>query len=37
MKSMYQQYYEEPKYRPSFLSEPRVAAGLLGRKTKRGW
>jgi 3-hydroxybutyryl-CoA dehydrogenase len=37
MKSMYQQYFEEPKYRPSFLSEPRVAAGLLGSKTKRGW
>jgi 3-hydroxybutyryl-CoA dehydrogenase len=37
MKSMYDQYYEEPKYRPSFLAEPRVAAGLLGRKTKRGW
>jgi 3-hydroxybutyryl-CoA dehydrogenase len=37
MKSMYQQYFEEPKYRPAFLVEPRVAAGLLGRKTKRGW
>jgi 3-hydroxybutyryl-CoA dehydrogenase len=37
MKSMYAQYYEEPKYRPSFLVEPRVAAGLLGRKTGRGW
>ena len=37
MKSMYQQYYEEPKYRPSFLAEPRVAAGLLGRKTGIGW
>src|SRR5204862_3112114 len=37
MKSMYQQYYEEPKYKPSFLAEPRVAAGLLGRKTGRGW
>ena len=37
MKSMYQQYFEEPKYRPSFLTEPRVAAGLLGRKTRRGW
>ena len=37
MKSMYQQYFEEPKYRPSFTAEPRVAAGLLGRKTKRGW
>jgi 3-hydroxybutyryl-CoA dehydrogenase len=37
MKSMYHQYYEEPKYRPSFLAEPRVAAGLLGRKSGRGW
>jgi 3-hydroxybutyryl-CoA dehydrogenase len=37
MKSMYGQYFEEPKYRPSFLAEPRVAAGLLGRKTARGW
>jgi len=37
MKSMYRQYFEEPKYRPSFLAEPRVAAGLLGRKTGRGW
>ena len=37
MRSMYDQYFEEPKYRPSFLSEPRVAAGLLGRKTGQGW
>ena len=37
MKSMYQQYFEEPKYRPSFLAEPRVAAGLLGARRKRGW
>jgi len=37
MKSMYQQYYDEPKYKPSFIAETRVAAGLLGRKTKRGW
>jgi 3-hydroxybutyryl-CoA dehydrogenase len=37
MKSMYHQYFEEAKYQPSFLVEPRVAAGLLGRKTKRGW
>lgn len=37
MKSMYQQYYEEPKYKPSYLNEPRVAAGLFGRKTGRGW
>jgi len=37
MKSLYHQYYEEPKYRPSFICEPRVAAGLHGRKTGRGW
>jgi 3-hydroxybutyryl-CoA dehydrogenase len=37
MKSMHGQYYGEPKYSPSFLSDPRVAAGLLGRKTGRGW
>jgi 3-hydroxybutyryl-CoA dehydrogenase len=37
MKSLYHQYYEEPKYRPSYLAEPRVAAGLLGRKSGRGW
>jgi 3-hydroxybutyryl-CoA dehydrogenase len=37
MKSMYRQYYDEPKYRPSFLSDARVAAGLHGRKSGRGW
>ena len=37
MKSMHEQYFQEPKYRPSFLAEPRVAAGLLGRKSRRGW
>jgi 3-hydroxybutyryl-CoA dehydrogenase len=37
MKSMHGQYYGEPKYQPSILSDPRVAAGLLGRKTGRGW
>ena len=37
MKSMHAQYYGEPKYQPSFLSDPRVAAGLHGRKTGRGW
>ena len=29
--------HEEPKYRPTFLCEARVAAGLLGRKSGRGW
>ena len=37
MKSMYHQYFGEEKYRPSFIAEPRVTAGLLGRKTGRGW
>jgi 3-hydroxybutyryl-CoA dehydrogenase len=37
MKSMYEQYFQEPKYKPSFIAEPRVAAGLHGRKTGRGW
>ena len=37
MKSMHAQYYGEPRYQPSFLTDPRVAAGLLGRKTGRGW
>ena len=37
MKSMYDQYFQEPKYKPSFIAEPRVAAGLHGRKTGRGW
>lgn len=37
MKSMHGQYYGEPKYQPSFLTDPRVAAGLLGRKSGRGW
>ena len=37
MKSMHAQYYGEPKYQPSFLSDPRVAAGLHGRKSGRGW
>ena len=37
MKSMHQQYYGEAKYQPAYIAEPRVAAGLLGRKTGRGW
>ncbi len=37
MKSMYRQYFEEPKYKPAFFAEARVAAGLLGRKSGRGW
>jgi 3-hydroxybutyryl-CoA dehydrogenase len=37
MQSFHRQYYGEPKYSPSYLCDARVAAGLLGRKTGRGW
>jgi len=37
MKSMHQQYHGEPRYQPAYIAETRVAAGLLGRKTGRGW
>jgi 3-hydroxybutyryl-CoA dehydrogenase len=30
-------YYDDPKYRPSYLQQRVVQAGTLGRKTKRGW
>jgi 3-hydroxybutyryl-CoA dehydrogenase len=36
-KSVHEQYFQEPKYRPFQIVEARVAAGLLGRKTGRGW
>jgi len=37
MESIYRQYYEEPRFRPSPLTAQRVAAGVLGRKTRRGF
>ena len=37
MESIYHQYYQEPRYRPSPITGQRVAAGLLGRKTGRGF
>jgi len=37
MESIYRQYYDEPRYRPSFVAAQRHAAGLLGRKTGRGF
>jgi 3-hydroxybutyryl-CoA dehydrogenase len=37
MESIYQQFYEEPRFRPSWLTRQRLAAGLLGRKTKAGF
>ncbi len=33
MESIYRQYYEEPRYRPSPITGQRVNAGLLGRKS----
>ena len=37
MESIYRQYYEEPRYRPSAIAAQRLAGGLLGRKTGRGF
>lgn len=37
MESIYGQFHQEPRFRPSPLVSPRVAAGLLGRKTGEGW
>ena len=37
MQSVYDQFMQEPMYRPSALVAPRLAAGLFGRKTGRGF
>ena len=37
MSSIYEQFWHEPRFRPSALVAPRVAAGLFGRKTGQGW
>ncbi|MEW6632724.1 MAG: 3-hydroxyacyl-CoA dehydrogenase [Pseudomonadota bacterium] len=37
MESVYTQFYQDPRYRPSVIAAQRVAAGLLGRKTGRGF
>ena len=37
MESIYRQYYEEPKYKPSVIGQLRKDAGLLGRKTGQGF
>lgn len=37
MESIYEQYYQEPRYRPSPIIRQRIAAGLLGRKSGRGF
>jgi 3-hydroxybutyryl-CoA dehydrogenase len=37
MESIYRQFYEEPRFRPSALAAQRVAGGLLGRKVGEGF
>ncbi len=37
MESIYHQYYEEPRYRPSAIAAQRVAGGIVGRKTGTGF
>ncbi|MFT3721820.1 3-hydroxyacyl-CoA dehydrogenase [Pseudorhodoferax sp.] len=37
MESIYRQYYEEPRYRPSALAAQRVAGGVYGRKVGEGF
>jgi 3-hydroxybutyryl-CoA dehydrogenase len=37
MESIYNQYYQEPRYRPSAIAAQRLAGGLLGRKTDHGF
>ncbi|MGE0332493.1 MAG: 3-hydroxyacyl-CoA dehydrogenase [Ramlibacter sp.] len=37
MESVYRQYYEEPRYRPTVIAAQRLAGGVLGRKTSEGF
>jgi len=37
MESIYHQYYEEARYRPSVITAQRLAGGILGRKTGQGF
>ncbi len=37
MESIYHQYFEEPRYRPSVITAQRLAGGWLGRKTNQGF
>ncbi len=37
MESIYHQFYDEPRFRPSPITALRVAGGLLGRKTGEGF
>ncbi|MDM0112448.1 3-hydroxyacyl-CoA dehydrogenase [Variovorax sp. J22R133] len=37
MESIYHQYYEEPRFRPSVITAQRLAAGAVGRKSGEGF
>jgi len=37
MESVYRQYYEEPRYRPSVITAQRLAGGMVGRKSGQGF
>jgi 3-hydroxybutyryl-CoA dehydrogenase len=37
MESIYRQFYDEPRFRPSVLTAQRAAGGLLGRKSGEGF
>ncbi len=37
MESIYQQYYQEPRYRPSVITAQRLAGGVLGKKVADGF
>jgi 3-hydroxybutyryl-CoA dehydrogenase len=37
MESIYHQYFEEPRFRPSVITSQRLAGGLLGRKSGAGF
>ena len=37
MESVYRQYFEEPRYRPSVITAQRLAGGVLGKKVGQGF
>jgi len=37
MESVYRQYYDEPRYRPSAITAQRLAGGVVGRKSGHGF
>jgi 3-hydroxybutyryl-CoA dehydrogenase len=37
MESIYRQYYDEPRYRPSVITAQRLAGGMVGRKSGSGF